>query len=679
MKILKLQIENFRSYENETISFTDFNCFIGANSSGKSTVLNALNLFFRENKNTQTDLIKLTNNDFHHKNTKEPIRITVTFGELTDAAKSDLADYIRQEELTITAEAIFDETTGFATIKQYGNRKVISDFSQWFSAAKIGEKVVELKKIYASIRLQPNYAALPNISTRVGMEEALRSFEEANASLCTPMPSEDQFYGASKGSNRLAAHIQWVFIPATKDISTEGEETKNSALTILLERTVRAKVNFNDEVTKIYDDAKIAYQKMLEAQQGALTKVSSSIESRLQTWSKPDIKARVKWNYDDQKTIKVEDPTAQVLIGDNGFEGELARFGHGMQRSYIFALLQELAGMNDTGSPTLLMAIEEPELYQHPPQMKYLAETLFKLANDNSQIVLCSHSPYFIPSDKIDALRIVREYGLPSKSIVSQVSYTDIATKLNTIETKPTTPSALVAKVSPALSPELNEMFFSQKIIFVEGIEDVSILTTYLHLMGKYDEFRRQGCHIVPVHGKSEIIRPLCIAQLLKIPAFVLIDGDANKQVQYDAIKDDEAKVKKSAHLLSEIGKHKKDNASILKLCDQSDQSHWPVEGHVFFSNITIWKSNITETIETELGEKWGVHKNKAAEKYGRAKDLKKNPLAVAEALESAWSDNLKSSSLIKMIGMMLGLAEPVAVKAFKKPPQRKVKAAAHS
>jgi putative ATP-dependent endonuclease of OLD family len=661
MKILKLHIENFRSYKNETISFENYNCFIGANSSGKSTALNALNLFFRENKNTQTDLIKLTEDDFHHKNTEEPIRITVTFGELTDAAKDDLSAYIRQDELTITAEATFDESTGFASVKQYGQHKVISDFSPWFSAAKNGEKVPELKKIYASIKSQSNYVTLPNINTKGGMEDALRSFEEANSALCTPMPSEDQFYGATKGANRLASHIQWVFIPATKDISTEGEESKNSALTILLERTVRAKVNFDDDVTKIYDDAKEAYQKMLDAQQGVLSSVSSSIEKRLQIWSKPDIKARVKWNYDDQKTIKVEDPTAQVLIGDNGYEGELARFGHGMQRSYIFALLQELVGMVDSASPTLLMAIEEPELYQHPPQMKYLAETLFKLANENSQIILCSHSPYFVPSDNITALRIVRESGLPSETLVSQVSYTDISTKLNTVETKPTSPSALVAKVSPALSPELNEMFFSQKVIFVEGIEDVSILTTYLHLMGKYDEFRRQGCHIVPVHGKSEIIRPLCIAQLLKIPVFVLIDGDANKQAEYDSIKDDQdaAKVKKAAHLLSEIGKHKKDNASILKLCEQSDLLNWPTEEHVFFPNITIWKSNITDTLISELGGKWDDHKNKASEKYGRAKGLNKNPLAVSDALESAWNDNLKSSSLIKMIEIMLGLTTP--------------------
>ena len=144
-------------------------------------------------------------------------------------------DAMRDEEYEVTpaVEATFDEDTGFATVKQYGQRKVISDFAPWFSAAKNGEKVAELKTIYANIKTLNNYISLPNIGTKGGMETALREFEESNPALCTPMPSEDQFYGASKGSNRLAPHIQWVFIPATKDISIEGEETKNSALTIL--------------------------------------------------------------------------------------------------------------------------------------------------------------------------------------------------------------------------------------------------------------------------------------------------------------------------------------------------------------------------------------------------------------------------------------------------------------
>ena len=657
MKITKLKIENFRSYRDQEINLSNYNCFIGANSSGKSTVINALNLFFRENNNSQTNLIKLSEDDFHHKNTNLPIKITVTFGDLSVKAKEDLAAYVRQNELTITAEATYDPDTGYASVKQYGQRKVISAFASWFDAQKSGEKVPELIRIYNSIKTEPQYRSLADVKTKGGMESALRDFEEANPQLCSYVASEDLFYGASKGSNRLAPHIQWVFIPATKDISKEAEESKSSALGILLERTVRSQVKFDQDLAKIYSDAKIAYNAMLATQQSVLSAVSASIEKRLKVWSKPDIQAQVKWHYEEQKTIKVEDPVAQVMISDNGYEGELARFGHGMQRSYIFALLQELVNIDDANSPKLLMAIEEPELYQHPPQVRYLAETLFKLAEDSAQILLCSHSPYFVPSNDISSLRMVREIGNPSESIISQVTYEDLAKELNKIESKPTNPSALVAKVSPTLSPELNEMFFSQKIVFVEGVEDVSILTTYMHLMDMYSEFRRQGGHIIPVHGKSEMLRPLCIAKLLNIPTFVLIDGDTDKQALYDAIKNNPEETKKADFLNGEIIKHKNDNSSILKLCGQSETLKWPTDEHVFLPNITIWKTNITDTLQQELGDKWKGHRDAATAHYGQAKGLLKNPLAVSYALELAWCDGQKSESLMKMVMLMLGIS----------------------
>jgi len=45
MKIESVRIENFRSFKDETIRFDNYTCFVGANGSGKSTVLNALNVF----------------------------------------------------------------------------------------------------------------------------------------------------------------------------------------------------------------------------------------------------------------------------------------------------------------------------------------------------------------------------------------------------------------------------------------------------------------------------------------------------------------------------------------------------------------------------------------------------------------------------------------------------------
>jgi len=47
MKLKEVKLQNFRGYKNETtISFENLNVFIGRNDAGKSSILNALNIFF---------------------------------------------------------------------------------------------------------------------------------------------------------------------------------------------------------------------------------------------------------------------------------------------------------------------------------------------------------------------------------------------------------------------------------------------------------------------------------------------------------------------------------------------------------------------------------------------------------------------------------------------------------
>lgn len=51
MKIARLKIRNFRSYKNEMeIDFEDMTIFLGKNDAGKSTILEALDIFFNDSK-----------------------------------------------------------------------------------------------------------------------------------------------------------------------------------------------------------------------------------------------------------------------------------------------------------------------------------------------------------------------------------------------------------------------------------------------------------------------------------------------------------------------------------------------------------------------------------------------------------------------------------------------------
>lgn len=628
MKIESVRIENFRGFKDETIFFNDYLCFVGPNGSGKSTVLAALNVFFRQYKDSKTDLSKLSVDDFHHKDVSQSIKISVTFSDLSEQAKTDLSDYVRQDKLIVSSVAKYDAGLERAEVKQYGNRLGMNEFRAYFEADKSGASAGDLREIYN--RLREKFKELPVTKTKADMADALRNFETGNPDNCTLIPSEDQFYGASKGANRLAPHIQWVFVSAVKDITEESQETKNSALGQLLARTIRSKVNFAEKVGKLREDIHRDYQAILEAEQSVLDDLSVSLEIKLKSWAHPNATAKVLWKQDPEKSVKIDEPWAYIRIGERGFEGELARFGHGMQRSYMLTLLQELAATDDKSAPTLIMGIEEPELYQHPPQARYLSEVLQDLSLLGSQILVCTHSPLFIPGDDFEAVRMVREAGSPGASYVAQVKYDELAKKLEDSGQKLLKESGMLAKLYPSLNPVVNEMFFCKVLVLTEGIEDVAYIKSYLMLNGKMREFRQYGCHIVPVGGKSEIIKPLAMAKLLKIPVFVAFDADTDKT------KDDE------------IIKHKKDNKSILKLLGYDGENEWPA-ATLCKADMAMWKTNITELVNSELGEQWKKHFDAASAYYGNAGGLKKNPLAISRALDTGWAENIKSPALMQL------------------------------
>ena len=216
---------------------------------------------------------------------------------------------------------------------------------------------------------------------------------------------------------------------------------------------------------------------------------------------------RVEWTGDPDKSVRIDQPFAHVVAGEDQFEGELSHLGHGFQRSYLLALLQEFAGANSASAPRLLLGCEEPELYQHPPQARHLAAVLRKLSGSNSQVIVSTHSPYFVSGNAFDDVRMVRKDQATGASQVTQVSYECSAADIGTATGHPfVKPSGALAKIHQLLQSTLGEMFFTQRLILVEGPEDIAYLTTYFALLEKEEEYRRLGCHLVPTNGKSQMI-----------------------------------------------------------------------------------------------------------------------------------------------------------------------------
>jgi putative ATP-dependent endonuclease of the OLD family len=262
MKISSLQMKNFCAFHDVTLALKDYTCLVGPNGSGKSTVLGALNTFFREENNTPINLNQLSEEDFHQRNTADPIEITLTFKNLSGEAQKDFADYCRQGQLVVSAVATSNAASGKAEMKQQGHRLGLRVFQGFFRAVGDKKAAPELRELYDEIRT--TYGDLPPPGAKDAMVAALHKYEAERREQCELIPSEDQFYGFSKGANRLAKYIQWVYVPAVKDVTKEQVEARDMVLGKLLARTVRSKINFSDSITDLRNKTREQYQRVLD-------------------------------------------------------------------------------------------------------------------------------------------------------------------------------------------------------------------------------------------------------------------------------------------------------------------------------------------------------------------------------------------------------------------------------
>lgn len=649
MRIESISIKNLRCIKDDVLYLDPYTCLVGPNGAGKSTFLHALNIFFRHAADSPTDVNSLSSEDFHLQDTTSPIEITITFNNLSAEALADFKDYERQGKLVVSAKAVFDPNTGRAQVKHFGKRLGMKVFEQFFRAFGDRSPASELTTIFEQIESEfPELAAKKvKKKPKENMYDALREFESQRPGSCELLDSEDLFYGVSKGFDKFDKYVQWIFIPAVKDATEEVTETKNGALGKLLARTVRSKVNFSGSIDAIANAARQQYQQMLDANTTALEEVSEALRKRLVEWAHPDASVRVQWQQDPSKAVRVDQPVAGVLAGESGFEGNLVRLGHGFQRSYLLALLQELASGDDNTAPTLILGCEEPELYQHPPQERYLASIFEDLSTDNSQVIVSTHSPYFVSGRYFESVRLIKRPTAGAGARAYQFSFSELAKRFSEAVGKPLKKeSAAMSKLHQALQPAMNEMFFTQRLVLVEGLEDAAYIHSWLVLTQQWEQYRSLGCHIVPTSGKSEMIRPAIIALALNIPVFAVFDADGDK------IDKTEARTR-----------HHRDNSALLRLFGGNEADIFPTDT-VMAANYAAWPHDLATTVKNEIIAAIGADgfneiENRANAQCGNAGDLTKNAIFIGNKLSMIHEAGISLPSLNRLCDAILLFSFP--------------------
>lgn len=176
----------------------------------------------------------------------------------------------------------------------------------------------------------------------------------------------------------------------------------------------------------------------------------------------------------------------------------------------------------------ICLAIEEPELFQHPVQAQAFAKILRSLAEDESkriQVTYATHSPYFIEAKHFDQVR--RLNRVISNVTVSFATSSIVKGKLRGIIDEHKVDSCLDA----AASGELAEALFSNRVLLVEGTTEASVFYG-IGDKSSVGHLESIGVSIVPVGGKSLIPLYHAILSSIGISVYTLFDSDSGFEIR---------------------------------------------------------------------------------------------------------------------------------------------------
>lgn len=316
----------------------------------------------------------------------------------------------------------------------------------------------------------------------------------------------------------------------------------------------------NESLKQLEKEIQERYIKIIEpCQIEELQNIQDEMTFILKTFV-PNAGVQLLWDTDNE--IELPLPSANVKLEEDGFHSSVTRSGHGLQRAFIMTMLQLLAVLqyqqdieeidNEYGDTiveeksrlseryfNLIIGIEEPELYQHPNRQRNIANIFIKLAKGilpgvakKTQIIYSTHSPLFVGMDRFDQIRLLRKIsgdpGKPKITTNKQSSLKLVAELIAKLKGETEfSANTLRTKLHTLMTPWMNEGFFSDAVVLVEGEKDRAAIIAIadvlkINLEGK-------GISVIPTMGKGNLDKDYLVFNALSIPTYVIWDSDKNK------------------------------------------------------------------------------------------------------------------------------------------------------
>ena len=391
MKIKTLKIQNFRSYREEAkVDFDDFTVLVGKNDVGKSTILEALDIFFNEG----SGIIKIDKGDINvyelEQGNTDSI-ISVTFCELPKRILIDSSvETSLEEEYMLNSEGLLE------VIKKYrnGGKPIITIMAHHPTRNECSnlllKKNSELRKIIEDYGIQCDNKNVNSVMRQAIWKHFSDDLELQEIEV--DVSKED----AKNIWDKLVLYMPlYSLFQADRSNSDNDSEVQDP-----LQEAVKQILGETEIQNKLSEVAQAVEDRLIDVSNRTLDKinemdpsVASSLNPVIPTYDK------LKW----EGVFK-----SVAITGDNNIP--INKRGSGIKRLILlnfFRAEAERRAIEGEGR-NIIYAVEEPETAQHFDNQRKLVAALKDLVDtDTSQVILTTHSAVVVKEVSYDNIRII--------------------------------------------------------------------------------------------------------------------------------------------------------------------------------------------------------------------------------------------------------------------------------
>lgn len=405
MKIVSVKIKNFRGYGEEVkIKFDDLTVFVGKNDVGKSTILEALDIFFNDGKG----VVKIEKNDVNVEESKKgnlETIISVCFEDLPDEIIIDST-----VKTTLKEEYLLNSDGYLEVVKKYNNGGSVKVFVRAKHPTNIKcdnlllAKNIDLKKIVKQENIQCENQTV-NTELRKAIWNNYKDELQLNDKEID-ISKED----AKKIWDKLACYMPVYSLFQSDRKNSDGDDEVQDPLReavkqILTEQKLQEK--FSEIASEVNRTLKEVADRTLQKIREMDSSIANSLNPVIPTaenlkWQ--DVFKGVSISGDDNIPINKRGSGVKRLVLLNFFRAEAERISQ----------LDERTG--------IIYAIEEPETSQHTANQRLLIEAFKTLALSNkTQVILTTHSSNVVKQLKFSNLRLINCTENNKKDIIDVI------------------------------------------------------------------------------------------------------------------------------------------------------------------------------------------------------------------------------------------------------------------